>query len=371
MSPNNGAAAAAIDGIVFSLQRYGGVSVYFRELLQRMRRDAVPVLLTLEGSQMQSPPPAGGTVAVVPRAARTLERYRRWRTPAGVVPAVFHSTYYRRPVLASVPSVVTVHDFTYERVVGGPRRWVHSAQKFAAIRAAQTIVCVSQATLDDLTELVGLRTGQQVRVILNGVSDAFQPLGLPAGMRPYALFVGQREGYKNFARVLQALAYLPDLDLRCVGGGPLRPAELAALPEAVRGRVGHAGFVSETQLNLLYNQAQCLVYPSRYEGFGIPVAEAMRAGCPVIGIDCKAVREVGGDALTIVDDEPRALAAAVLRTADVAYRAEMVARGRRIAERYSWESNYCATLEVYRELSGGRIGPPAASQPASAGGVAA
>jgi mannosyltransferase len=189
-------------------------------------------------------------------------------------------------------------------------------------------------------------------VVLNGVSEIFQPVQVDRPDRPFVLFVGQRNGYKNFSQVLKALEHLPDLELLCVGGGTLQPTEMSSVPVALRSRVKHAGHVSEMQLNCLYNQAQCLVYPSRYEGFGIPVAEAMRAGCPVVSIDCRAVREIGGDALTITEDEPRALAEGILRTLDSAYRASVVARGRTIATRYSWERSYRATLEVYRELSG-------------------
>jgi mannosyltransferase len=348
----------AVDGIVFSLQQYGGISVYFRELLSRLRRDAVPTTLTLDGALAQETPPAGASVNLLPRAARPLERYRRWRLPATMRPGVFHSTYYRRPERAWLPSVVTVHDFTYERFVGGPRRWVHSAQKFSAIRAAQTVVCVSRSTLEDLTELVGLRADQQTKVIPNGVSDAFRPIQTESVSRPFMLFVGQRDGYKNFGRVLQSLALLPGLDLCCVGGGALRPDELSALAGAERRRVSHAGFVTEAELNKLYNQAQCLVYPSRYEGFGIPVAEAMRAGCPVVGTDCKAVCEVGGDALTIAEDEPAALAEAVLRTFDTDHRIAVIARGHRMAARYSWERTYRATLDVYRDLAGASLTTP-------------
>jgi mannosyltransferase len=339
-----------IDGIVFALQRHGGISVYFRELLARLHRDAEPMLLTLDGA-LQQELPSDGALALLHRPARRLERYRPCRIPDDLAPAVFHSSYYRRPSRRELPTVVTVHDFAYERTVDGPRKWVHSAQKFAAIRDAQTVVCISDATLADLQELVGLRAGQQVRVIHNGVSEAFHPLAAAPAERAFVLFVGQRRGYKNFSLALQALALLPDVELHCVGGGPLQAAELAAAPQAVRERVRHAGFIGDEQLNRLYNQALCLVYPSRYEGFGIPVAEAMRAGCPVVAIDCKAVRETGGDALTVSANDPRALVDAIESVVGSERRALVVSRGKAVATRYSWEATYRALLAVYRELS--------------------
>jgi len=339
-----------VDGIVFSLQPQGGISVYFRELLQRLRRDAVPTLLTLDGALQQAAPDSGCAMATLGRPARLLERYRNCRVPPGIQTTVFHSTYYRHPSHA-LPSVVTVHDFTYERFAHGPRRWIHSAQKLAAIRAAEAVVCVSQATMDDLVEFVGLRAEQTAQVVPNGVSEAFQPQSVDAAARPFVLFVGQRGGYKNFDLALHAMQHLPDLELLCVGGGELKTTEVAEMPGAVRPRVRHAGFVSDAQLNTLYNQAQCLVYPSRYEGFGIPVAEAMRAGCPVVSIDCKAVRETGGDALTIAEDEPSAFAVAILRTAMASHRIDSVSRGYAVAARYNWEDNYQAMRALYRKLA--------------------
>jgi mannosyltransferase len=343
-----------IDGIIFSLQRHGGISVCFRELLLRLKRDAVPTLLTLDGPLKQVPLQGNDTMTVLARSGRILERARHCLLPPLRPCTIFHSSYYRLPSLRSLPSVVTVHDFAHERTVEGPRRWLHSAQKLAAIRKAQAVVCISRATRDDLQEMVGERPGQQVHVIHNGVSDAFHPLALttPAS-RPFILFVGERSGYKNFGLALNALQFLPDITLRCVGGGPLQPSELSSASSSTRARVMHEGFISDEQLNRLYNQALCLVYPSRYEGFGIPVVEAMRAGCPVVSIDCRAVVEVGGDALTVADDEPRQLAMAVERVASGAYRADKVARGQSVATRYSWETNYQAMREVYRALSNG------------------
>ena len=228
---------------------------------------------------------------------------------------------------------------------------MHSAQKIAAVRSAQVVVCVSQTTLDDLNEIVGLRPGQRALVILNGVSQSFQPLAPEAPVRPFVLFVGQRSGYKNFTLALRALAFLPDLELLCVGGGPLEQAELAAVPAALSRRVRHVGYVYDDALNRLYNQAQCLVYPSRYEGFGIPVVEAMRAGCPVVGIECRAVLEVGGDALVVAPDEPQAFAEAITQTADSSYRAKKIFLGLAKAAEYSWERCYSETRSIYRELT--------------------
>ena len=338
-----------IDGIIFSLQLQGGISVYFKQLLSYLHLARVPARWLFDGSINQDLYISSSSpITTVYRSGRLIERYRPCRVPTGG--AVFHSSYYRLPSQRGLPTVVTVHDFIYERYQRGPRQWIHTAQKNAAIRAAQAVICISESTKQDLLEFVGETPGQKIYVIHNGVDDIFNNLTLEPPVRPFVLFVGQRGGYKNFSLALAGMAFLPDLELQCVGGGPIRPEELKSVPDAVAKRVRHLGFVSDKELNILYNHALCLVYPSSYEGFGIPVVEAMRAGCPVVSMDCKAVLEVGRDALTIVPDrDPRAMADAILKTAS-SERSSLIQKGLSVAQGYSWDATHCKTLEIYRSL---------------------
>lgn len=340
----------AIDGIVFSLQRHGGISVYFRELLRHLEEVRQPATLTLESPTRQSLDP-GTAIDIQQRDARVLERYRSARTPADAT--LFHSSYYRRPAASALPTVVTVYDFIYERFRTGPARWVHTAQKTAAIRSAQAVICISESTRQDMLQWIGETPGQQVHVVHCGVGEGFHPLEMARAGRPALLYIGERGGYKNFRLAVQALALLPECRLDCVGGGALRPEETAEFEPSVRERVRHLGFLTDEQLNERYNQAACLVYPSSYEGFGIPPVEAMRAGCPVVCIECAAVLEVGGAALTIAASaEPDALAQAIARTLEPEYRRAIVAQGLAVSARYSWRAAHARTLEIYRGLAG-------------------
>ena len=339
-----------LDGIIFSLQPHGGISVYFRELLNYLAFSAVPTLLTLENPIVQNLRELPPKILVNLNNARIFERYRSARIDD--TGSVFHSTYYRQPYCSKIPVVVTVHDFTYEYFRNGPSRWIHTHQKYAAIRNAQSIICISESTKDDLLKFVGLRSGQVIHVIPNGVGVSFGPLGIKPAGRPYILFVGERSGYKNFSLVLAALEFLPDFELHCVGGGKLRDEEFINTNPILRSRVLHLGFVTDQILNHEYNQAICLVYPSRYEGFGIPVVEAMKAGCPVVSSKCKAVIEIGGDALEQLEDEnPRSLAEAVLRLCEHDYRAIRIKKGLKRSLIYDWQRCHEQTLEVYRKLS--------------------
>ena len=341
----------AIDGIVFSLQRAGGISVYFQELLRVLGQRGDAATLTLERPSRQELLHPSSSVAVHPFAARRLERYRAARVPTPS--SVFHSSYYRRPDQPGVPTVVTVYDFIYERFRTGPARWMHMWQKHAAIRSAQAVICISEATRRDMLHWVGETPGQQVHVVHCGVGEAFGPLKLEPRGTPFVLFVGERGGYKNFLLALQALALLPELELHCIGGGALRAEEFDGIALAVRERVRHLGFVAEATLNETYNRAECLVYPSSHEGFGIPPLEAMRAGCPVVSIACEAVLEVGGDALAVAEAaRPEAIAAAVQSVREPERRARLVQAGRERAAGFSWDAAHARTLEIYRSLAG-------------------
>lgn len=338
-----------LDGIIFSLQQNGGISVYFRELISHLQKVGVPTTLTIDGTPLQNIPVPSGTLQIIQRIGRKLERYRPALDPAGST--IFHSTYYRRPARRNQASVVTVHDFTYERFIKGPRCWVHRNQKHAAIRAAQAIICVSEATRDDLLEFVGVRPEQTVHVIPHGVSEVYRPLDDIECSSRDLLFVGERRGYKNFRLLLEALALLPEHRVQCVGGGPLRPEEFEGISETVKSRVTHLGFVTDEELNGHYNRSAALVYPSAYEGFGIPVLEAMRAGCPVVAIDCKAVKEVGGPALIVASEStPDAMSQAIQRLDDAAFRNATITSGLQRAACFSWQATHERTLQVYREL---------------------
>jgi mannosyltransferase len=337
-----------LDGIIFSLQKQGGISVYFRTLIEFLSNNDEKTTLLLNDFQYQLTNIDRNSIILKYIESKIFERYRLCRTPN--YGKIFHSSYYRKSDKPSIPSVVTVHDFIYERFQRGPRQWVHSAQKNSAIRAAQAVICISESTRQDFLEFVGESPGQKIHVIHNGVSDIFCNLSLEQPITPYVLFVGQRGGYKNFRLAIESLSLLPDLELYCVGGGAIQPDELKGLSLNVARRIRHLGFVTDQELNFLYNRALCLLYPSSYEGFGIPVVEAMRAGCPVVCIDCKAIIEVGRDALTVaLEPSPRALAEAILKTA-YSDRSGLIKKGLSVGQSYSWSITHSQTLEVYRSL---------------------
>ena len=280
-------------------------------------------------------------------------RYRRARVTRTY--DVFHSTYYRLPESGRAKVVTTVYDYTYERFAGVHRRVVHSWQKRKAIAGSDRIICISESTRRDLIEFSGVSSAERAVVIPLGVSDEFRHVR-DIERRPQVLFVGARGRYKNFGSVVDAISGLHGIDLVCVGGGAFTRAELEMLERRLPRRYRASGYLSTAALNEEYNRSLCLAYPSLYEGFGIPILEAMRAGCPVIAVNRSSVPEVAGDAAELLElGHPDEIRFAIERLMDTATRDELVRRGKVQAAKFSWDHTFRSTVAVYEELTGTRL----------------
>lgn len=322
-----------IDSIIFHLQTSGGgISVYFKELIKRINNNNI--IHTI------SPFPKG-----------KLYRFFNIKKCDCLV---FHSSYYRTTKQKNVHNITSVHDFTYEKFIRGPKRWLHSWQKFRAIRHSDAIICISENTKKDLLHYLPDMDPEKITVIYNGVSDLFfQIQDLAPPEKKYLLFVGARGGYKNFKAAAEAVALVPGIELCAVGGGHFSKHERAWLDGLLQGRYRHAGMVTTEELNILYNLATALLYPSSYEGFGIPIAEAMRAGCPVIAVNASSIPEVAGEAGLLLESvDPNLMRDAIVHVLDQHNREQLVMKGLERAKRFSWDTTFEQTLAVYEKVLG-------------------
>jgi len=254
------------------------------------------------------------------------------------------------------PAVVTVHDISFERdpsLMSLRDRLIFRAVVPRSARRVARVLTVSEQTKRDLIELYGIDSARIV-VIPNGVDLAFSPNGRrPADAAPYALVVGTLQPRKDPETAVEALALVADPALRLVFAGPDKggrtDAERAAASAGVAERVEFRGHVSLEELAALYRGAACLVFPSRYEGFGLPVLEAMASGTPVVATTAGALPEVAADAAILVEQRNAVELAGGIERA-LADRERLVAAGLQRAAGFSWAETARRTLAVYREL---------------------
>ncbi|HEU0246029.1 MAG TPA: glycosyltransferase family 1 protein [Gaiellaceae bacterium] len=251
-----------------------------------------------------------------------------------------HCTTFRGPVGARVPTVLTVHDLAILRFPEVFPRWHRlygRAGLARVLRGAAAIVAVSEFTKAETVELAGV-PAERIRVVPNGVDPVFVADG-PRAEGDYVLAVATLEPRKNLSRVVEAAA-LAGVELRVVGargwGGVDVPGWVGEIPDA--------------QLASLYRGARCVLYPSLYEGFGLPVLEAMACGTPVVTSREGSTAEVAGGAAVLVDPRDGGSIADGIQQA-ASRRDELVPLGLVRAREFAWERAANSVVELWRELA--------------------
>ena len=287
--------------------------------------------------------PAGVEAVLLPARSQIVRMSRAVpRALAGLRPALVHFQY-ALPPRCPAPGIVTVHDLSFEReprLMGLADRILFRTVVPRSVRRAVRVLTVSERTKRDLVELYRVAP-EKIIVIPNGVDPAFRPG--PDARRDYALLVGAIQARKDPLAAADA-AFAAGLSL--VVAGPAKDPALARELER-RGAILR-GYVPKEELAKLYRGAACLVFPSRYEGFGLPVLEAMACGTPVVAADEPALHEVAGDAAVFA--APGRLADGIRQA--LAERDRLTAAGLERARRFSWREAARRTAAVYREVLG-------------------
>jgi glycosyltransferase involved in cell wall biosynthesis len=252
---------------------------------------------------------------------------------------VLHCPSFRGPLKSSVPLVVTVHDLAVLRHPELFNRWTRTySQVFVprVVCAAARVIAVSEFTKREVVEVLGIPE-ERVRVVPNAVDPVFSPDGERAGGE-YVLAVGTLEPRKNLERLGEA-ARRAGVELRVVGETGWGNVDVHGAP---------LGFVPDEELARLYRGALCVAYPSLYEGFGLPVLEALACGAPVVTSAGSAMAEIADGAAVLVDPlDVDAISAGILEA--VSRRDELSSRGPATAQVYTWASSAEKTVQVYEE----------------------
>lgn len=302
-----------------------------------------------------------------------LDRRLRWqqvevpRRAKRASADLLHIPGFDAPLRKPCPVVLTVHDLIgslYPRNLPPVSRFYWSRWLPFTIRSADAIIVDSTSTKDDLVRILGVRP-EKITVVLLGVHERFRPQAEPARAalreryqlrQPYLLYVGTLEPRKGIDTLIDSFAalaaqYPHDLVIAGKKGWYWDTILKRIGHHKLNNRVRVIDYVTDAELPALYSAASVFVFPSRYEGFGLPVLEAMACGTPVVCANCSSLPEVAGDgALLVPPDQPDALTAAlkpILDGAGVA--AQLRERGFMRAAELTWERTAYATLRVYAE----------------------
>lgn len=364
----------AYDPHIFYSQEHGGISRYFCEIASRIEKypgvqTTIVAPLHINSHLMAMP---NSLVSGFKAPDTKLNRLplRKLAVFLGDIilrakqPDIVHETYYypRRIGSRSARRVLTIYDMIYEKFASSfPANDRTSRYKALAAKRADHIICISESTRRDAMEILGLSIDQTSVIylgydLMEGHNKNFETPP-PKSDKPFLLYVGNRDGYKNFSALLRAISISRQLrthfNLICFGGGAFSRKEINTIISfnLDTGQViQHSG--NDRVLANLYRNAFAFVYPSLYEGFGIPPLEAMSFDCPVVCSNTSSIPEVVGNAGEYFDPyDPESICQALELVVNSEFRRnDLKAKGQLRLTKFSWDQCASETLEVYKKL---------------------
>lgn len=357
------------DGQIYKYQTAGGINRYFASLISRLPENFNPSLTTCQGVKINYPSHQNLKTFFWQRfrpgrLSFWLEKYY-FRFVADVTHFdIIHPTYYssltQQPLNQyRVPIVLTVWDIIHELFAEDMDPTGEKAEeKRKAIGAAQAIICISENTKKDLVERYSIPEDKITVTYLASEISASISLGLePVPSRPYYLYVGSRASYKNFDVLLAAFAKVVSVCremVLCVVGPPFTETEKQIIADLnLKDYIEHYGYVIDRHLAKLYRCSLAFVYPSLYEGFGIPPLEAMSCGTVAVVSNSSSLPEVVGDAGILFDPKsPNDLADILFFLLNNSTeRDRLIAKGDQRSKLFSWDKTAAQTVDVYRSVT--------------------
>ena len=338
------------DSVILGMQRFGGISNYWNRLIEGISQEYPN---TKNVMPLTSFDHDGGKNTIKERIPVSISRY----LPLLNVERdeIFHTSYYRWPIFNCKAYVVTVYDFTYEKFSNPLQKYIHSLQKFQSIKRADAIICISESTKKDLLYYFKDIDPKKVHVVHLGVEHSeFYSTKNVIDYKKHnneVLFVGRRDGYKRFDLVIEAVSKIESLTLTIVGE-ELSEEECKILDDSLHGRWKSFHNINSIKLRELYESSFAFIFPSDYEGFGLPVIEAMACGCPVIASSLSSLPEVGGGAALYAKTQNCESylnqLSSLLDSEEL--RIDMINLGLVRAKEFTWNKTVVQTIDVYKTI---------------------
>ena len=354
-----------LDDQMFSFQKYGGITRYFASLydsslIQNIKMDIAikftdnEYLLTINRDNKAS------RLVLINKSARkivfrTINRllsiYMLLRGNYDLFIPTYYNPYYIK-LLRKAPHIITIHDMIYELYF--PSEIKITERKKACILNADHIIAISEKTKQDLIQYYPSVAGK-ITVIYHGYKTTISNLETnylnPFGA--YVLFVGKRDDYKNFTFTIESISkYLLENNIKliCVGGGKFREDELIKIQSNGISDICIQIDVDEKDMPNYYKNANFFIYPSEYEGFGIPILEAFANRCPVILSKSSCFPEIANDAALYfkLNSKDELLAACNLLTNNEDFRINLINKGSEQLKKYSWQNTLEKTISTYQ-----------------------
>jgi mannosyltransferase len=357
-----------LDNIIFSNVTNGGVSNYWFEMIKFLKKNDKDDLFFIDqtkGYENFHRKQLNFSVNEIKTVKTNLfSRVSKIKLETNA-PFLYHSSYYR-PIKSNQPyrEVTTIHDFIHNFHAPFLKKIAHNRIKFDSIKRSNGIICVSKNTYSDMMKFCPAKKNQKVEVIYVGVSDDYFPIENLSKeensflkkheieQKSFLLFIGNRTNYKNFDFVIKLLENDKNLKLVTVGGGVFTKEELLKIKNNLS-QIIQLFNLDNKNLNILYNSAIALIYPSKYEGFGIPIIEAMKANCVVIGYRQPIIEEIAGNAAILLDNLSISEFENSINKLNQSstYKKELLELGLENAKKYSWEKCVKETREFYDLVS--------------------
>lgn len=355
-----------LDNIIFWLQKSGGGSVYWTELIKRFNEQKdLQVTFYDEKEKCNNFFRNNITlknVLIENFLNLKVRRYLNFTKPIQEK-SIFHSSYFRISKSKNAINVTTIHDLTAEKFDKGLSRLINYYQKKHAINKSDGIICISHNTKKDLLSIFPEAKRKKIRVIYNGISNDFFKINEDYSINKiddrfsalenekYLLFVGRRNSYKNFHLVVKAARIVSHKYKLVIAGEAFNQSEESLVKEYLGNNFLLFSGLDNDKLNYLYNKAFVLLYPSLYEGFGIPIAEAMKTHCPVIAANNSSIPEVAGDAAILYDNiTENLIVEGINKLENEVYRNDLIKKGVKQFSNFNWDKTYLEYLEFYKEL---------------------